>query len=153
LTTLKQQKIQFLRAVTVPEISGRRVKISSPLFTHLAGPRTTALIKDLLTDRLATELASTAWTGPSPAPTSQVEDLAESTQFLLHFVDAIQPVEDPIPIKDDPSSFMANILHLPNNPIHSQSLPVSIYTSRHPLHTPVPLISQLHTVTITPPSQ
>jgi hypothetical protein len=37
-TTLKQLKIQVLRAVHIPAISGRRVKIISPLFIHLFGP-------------------------------------------------------------------------------------------------------------------
>jgi hypothetical protein len=55
-------------------------------------------------DRLATELAP-AWTAHSPSLTSQVEDLPESTRFLLQFADALQPVDDPTPIKDDPSSY------------------------------------------------
>jgi hypothetical protein len=38
LTTLTQQKMQFLRAVTVPENSGQRVKISSPFSRSLFGP-------------------------------------------------------------------------------------------------------------------
>jgi hypothetical protein len=37
--------------------------------------------------------------------TSQVEDLPESTEFLLEFADAFQLVDNPTPIKDDPSSF------------------------------------------------
>jgi hypothetical protein len=37
--------------------------------------------------------------------TSQVEEPPESTHFLLQFADALQPVANAIPIKDDPSSF------------------------------------------------
>jgi hypothetical protein len=52
------------------------------MFINLYGPKTTALVRDLFTDGLATELAY-AWTGPSPSLPSQVEDLPELTPFLL----------------------------------------------------------------------
>jgi hypothetical protein len=56
LAKLRQQKIQFLRAASIPEVSGRRIKIRSPLFTDLSGPDTVALLQDLLTSRLAIEV-------------------------------------------------------------------------------------------------
>jgi hypothetical protein len=43
-TTHRQQKIQILRAVTIPAISSRRVKLSSPLFIHLSRPEIVPLI-------------------------------------------------------------------------------------------------------------
>jgi hypothetical protein len=43
---LGQQKIQF--TATVPENSGRRIKVSSPLFINLIGLETTTLVHDLL---------------------------------------------------------------------------------------------------------
>jgi hypothetical protein len=38
LTKLRQQKIQFLRAASIPAVSCRRIKNHSPLFTDLSGP-------------------------------------------------------------------------------------------------------------------
>jgi hypothetical protein len=58
-STLRQQKIQIIRAVTVPAISGRRVKLSSPMFTHLSGPDVVLMLQALLLDRLPTELTDT----------------------------------------------------------------------------------------------
>jgi hypothetical protein len=52
---LRQQKIQIIRDATAPENSGRRVKLSSPLFFSLNGPKTSRLVQDLLTGRLAAE--------------------------------------------------------------------------------------------------
>jgi hypothetical protein len=88
---------------------------------------------------------------PLPTLPSQVDDLLESTQFLLMFADALQAVDDHVPIKDDPSSFWVNIIHLPNSPIHSQSGHLSLHTSRNSLHTLVPHAPYIHTLTITPP--
>jgi hypothetical protein len=76
----------------------------SPLFNHLFDPKTTALVHDLLTDRLATELTF-AWSDLLPTHATQVEDLHEPTQFLLQFADALQPVDEPVPIEGDLSSF------------------------------------------------
>jgi hypothetical protein len=55
-STLKHQTIKIIRAVHIPAFSGRRVKISSPLFTHLSGPEVVPLLHALLLDRLASEL-------------------------------------------------------------------------------------------------
>jgi hypothetical protein len=55
---MRQQKIQILRAVTIPAILSRRVKLNSPLFIHLSGPKFIPLRYDLLAERLASELTS-----------------------------------------------------------------------------------------------
>jgi hypothetical protein len=44
LAKLRQQKTQFLRAASIPAVSGRRIKIRSPLFTNLSGPEAVALL-------------------------------------------------------------------------------------------------------------
>jgi hypothetical protein len=105
-----------------------------PPLLNLTSLETTSPAQDLLTDRLAAERA-TAWNGSSP--TSHIEDLPEPTQFLLQFADAPQLVDDPDPIKDDPFSFLMNILHLPNSPIYSQSGHVNIHIPPNTSHTTI----------------
>jgi hypothetical protein len=51
-TKLKQQEIQIIYAVHIPAILGRRVKISSPMFTHLSGLDVVPLLHAVLLDRL-----------------------------------------------------------------------------------------------------
>jgi hypothetical protein len=72
-----------------------------------------------MTIHFATQLTS-AWSGLSPTHATQVGDIPEPTQFLLQLADALQPVDEPVPIEGDPSSFWINILHLPNNPGHTR---------------------------------
>jgi hypothetical protein len=103
LAKLRRQKIQFLRDASAPAILGRRVKIRSPMFTSITGQETVALLQDLLTSSLAIALTS-AGSAPTTHPQSRIEDLPEHAQFVLQFADALQPVDIPIPIEDDPSS-------------------------------------------------
>ena len=44
LEKLSQQKIRFLRAASAPGVSGRRMKIRSPIFTGITGQETVALL-------------------------------------------------------------------------------------------------------------
>jgi hypothetical protein len=81
-TTLKQEKIQIVRAVHVPAMSGRRVRISSPMFTHLSGPDVVPLLHALLLDRLASELTDTC-SAYTTTPTPRVEDLPKPAQPSL----------------------------------------------------------------------
>jgi hypothetical protein len=90
------------------------------MFIGITGQETVALLHDLLTSSLAHKLTY-AGSAPSTHPQCRLEDLPEPAQFILQFADALQPVDVPIPIEDDPSSLWVNIRHLPNNPIHSQS--------------------------------
>jgi hypothetical protein len=125
------------------------MKIRSPLFTNITGQETVALLQDLLTSNLAIALAS-AGSAPATHPKSRIGDLPEPAQFILQFADALKPVDVPIPIEDDPSSLSVNILHLPNNPIHSQSGPISLHIFSYSLHESVPPNHHFHTITITP---
>jgi hypothetical protein len=103
--TLRQQEIQILRAVTVPAISGRRLKISSSLFTHLSGPYVVPLLQTLLLDRLATELTDT-WSANATTQTPRMEDLRpEPAQLLLQIADALQPTREPIQVESDPPPY------------------------------------------------
>jgi hypothetical protein len=107
------------------------------MFTNITGQETVALMQDLLTSNLAHALTS-AGSAPPTHPQCRLEDLLEPAQFILQFADALQPVEVPTPIEDDPSSLGVNILHVPNNPIHSQ-LDLYFYTSFHiPFTNPYP---------------
>jgi hypothetical protein len=95
------------------------------MFSGITGPEMIALLQDLLTSDLTAALTSNG-SAPSTHPQCRLEDLPEQAQFILQFADAIQPLDTPTPIEADPSSFWVNILHLPENPIHSQSGHVSI---------------------------
>ena len=150
LNILRQQKIRFLRDATAPAVSGRRVKIRSPLFSGITGPELIALLQDLLICDLASALTSTS-SALSTHPQYCLEDLPEQAQFVLQFADAIQPLDTPTPIEADPAAFWVNILHLPENPIHSQSGPVSIPILSYSPHELVPPDNHLHNITITPP--
>jgi hypothetical protein len=109
MSKLKQQEIQIIRVVTVPAISGRRVKISSPLFTHLSGPDIVPLLQVLLLDRLATELTDPL-SANATAPTPRMEDLSEPAHLLLQIADALQPTREPTQVESNPSSFWMHIL-------------------------------------------
>ena len=107
------------------------------MFTGITGQEPFALMQDLLTSNLAHALTSAGST-PSTHPQCRLEDLPEPAQFILQVADALQPVDVPPPIEDDPSSLWVNILHLPNNPIHSQSRHVSLHILSYSLHEHVP---------------
>jgi hypothetical protein len=102
--TLKKQEIQIIRAFHVPAISGRRVKISPPMFTHLSGPDVVPLLQALLLDRLASELTD-KWSACTITPTPHVEDLPELAQLLLQLADALQPTREPIQVENDSPPF------------------------------------------------
>jgi hypothetical protein len=133
----------------LPELSGRRVKISSPLCIPLSGRESIALVQALLTYRVASEIG---YAGSSYQPTlaTQVADLTEPTHFILQFADAFHPVANPTPIVDDPSAYYVNIHHLPDNPILSQSCTVPLHIQPHTFRTTVPLTPKIHTIAITP---
>jgi hypothetical protein len=53
---LSQQKIHIIRAAVTPAVSGWRIEISSPLFTHLLGLETACLIQDMLASQIVDEV-------------------------------------------------------------------------------------------------
>jgi hypothetical protein len=90
------------------------------MFIGITGQDTVALLQDLLTSSLAHELTSAGST-PSTHPQCRLEDLPEPAQFIIQFADALQPMDIPTPIEDDPSSLWWS-KHLHTNHISDQWL-------------------------------